>query len=164
MHLDLDGILSGLVDAQLLLCFMRILRKLQLIQQVHTSAIIKQQIDSCTAYGAPRPIAVTLSLLITPLQWEFYRGDFVYNQEHWLWAFLHVDRLLEHTLYQMVRTLKMSVFLRAMLLPSPTRRAGWMSPAAGCLSSLGPSPSSTSSICTSTITVIVPTVYVTCVL
>ena len=62
MHLDLDGILSGLVDAKLLLCFVGTLRNLQLIQHVDNSAIIKQQVDPCTAYGAARRAAVTTGL------------------------------------------------------------------------------------------------------
>lgn len=62
MHLDLDGVLSGLVDAQLLLCFMGILRNLQLIQQVHTSAIIEQRIDPCAVYRGIRPTTLIIGL------------------------------------------------------------------------------------------------------
>ena len=47
-HPDLDGIVPGLVDAQLLLRLLGVHGHLQLIQQAHIPAIIIQHVDPCT--------------------------------------------------------------------------------------------------------------------
>ena len=44
---DLDGIVSSLVDAQLLLRFLGVHGHLQLVQQAHIPAIIIQHVDPC---------------------------------------------------------------------------------------------------------------------
>ena len=51
-HLDLDSEFSSLVDAQLLLRLMRVRGELQLVQQVHLSATVEEDIDPCSSWQA----------------------------------------------------------------------------------------------------------------